>query len=172
MREKLFQYRLKEAKANKTPPWEDLHLDKVLKKLKAGKARDADNLVNELFILDNIGSDLKESLKILLNKMKTQLAAPKFINNCNIFSLYKGKNDKSSLENDRGSKQDETCFLKKVTGDRQTRSGVVKGCQDGSRGFVGVNRMKHEFSKKFPTESSTQTHNLTQLTVLYKYVLG
>ena len=96
------QYRLKAAKANKTPPWEDFHLDKVLKKLKAGKAMDADKLVNELFMIDNIGSDLKKSLKILLNKMKNEFDAPKFINACNIFSLYKGKNDRASLENDRG----------------------------------------------------------------------
>ena len=34
LREKLFQYRLRAAKREKTRPWDDVHLDKVLKKLK------------------------------------------------------------------------------------------------------------------------------------------
>ena len=63
---------------------------------------DPHGLINELFRPENIGSDLECSLLLLLNKIKQNLAFPHFMQFANIISIYKGKNSKSSLENDRG----------------------------------------------------------------------
>ena len=59
-------------------------------------------LINELFRPENIGSDLECLLLLLLNKIKQNLAFPHFMQFANIISIYKGKNSKSLLENDRG----------------------------------------------------------------------
>ena len=102
LREELFEQRLCEAKRNKSRPWTIEELDKVLKKLKRGKATDPTGLVNELFMLENIGDDLKESLLILLNKIKDQLKEPEFMTLANITSFWKGKGPKYDIENERG----------------------------------------------------------------------
>ena len=49
------------------------NLDTVMRKLKNGKCRDPEGLVNELFKSENIGTDLKESILILMNKIKHEL---------------------------------------------------------------------------------------------------
>ena len=48
-------------------------LDKVLKGLKTGKCKHPDNYCYELFKENVIGSDLKQSVLILMNEMKQQM---------------------------------------------------------------------------------------------------
>ena len=102
LREEAFQYRLMAAKENKSPPWTMDQLENVLKKLKKGKATDPLGLVNELFMLDNIGTDLKESVLLLMNKIKDQMTEPEFMEMANITSFWKGKGSKNDIENERG----------------------------------------------------------------------
>ena len=102
LREKVFQIRMKKSKQAKSEPWSMKQLEAVLKCLKNGKAQDPDGLVPELFKLENIGNDLKKSLLILLNKCKNQLLEPEFLSKANIISIYKGKGERSLLENERG----------------------------------------------------------------------
>jgi hypothetical protein len=77
-------------------------LEKVLSKLKNGKSKDPSNLVNELFKLENIGDDLKESVLIMMNKMKNEMSQPEFMAFCKIFTIYKRKGEMSDLDNYRG----------------------------------------------------------------------
>ena len=55
-----------------------------------------------MFKHENIGSDLKKSLLILLNKCKEQQVDPEFLSKSNIVSIYKGKGYRAKLENERG----------------------------------------------------------------------
>ena len=102
IREQLFQQRLEQAKLNKSPPWTMDQLEAALSKLKNGKATDPMGLVNELFMLENIGTDLKESLLMLLNKVKDQFKEPEFMQLANITSFWKRKGPKSDIDNERG----------------------------------------------------------------------
>ena len=61
--EQLFLMRLERCKDNISPEFSDEDLDKVLSKLKSGKARDPSGLAYELFKLEFIGKDLKESIR-------------------------------------------------------------------------------------------------------------
>ena len=102
IREELFHQRLQQAKLKKSPPWTMSQLEAVLSKLKSGKATDPLGLVNELFMLKNIGTDLKESLLLLLNKIKEQFKEPEFMQLANITSFWKRKGPKNDIENERG----------------------------------------------------------------------
>ena len=66
----LFKIRLKNARTKKSLPFEMHELEKVLKQLKAGKSKDPDNYVNELFKIGVIGDDLKSSLLMMMNRIK------------------------------------------------------------------------------------------------------
>ena len=102
LREQLFYERLALAKSNKSPPWTMDQLDNVLKKLKKGKATDPAGLVNELFAYEYIGDDLKESLLMLLNKIKDHYVEPDFMSLANITSFWKGKGSRHDIEYERG----------------------------------------------------------------------
>ena len=102
LREDLFELRLERAKSNKSSPWEMCDLDKVLGNLKTNKAIDPTGLVNELFVPENIGHDLKKSLLLLINDMKKKGIDPDFMLLENIVCLYKGKGPRDELENERG----------------------------------------------------------------------
>ena len=78
------------------------HLDKVLKSLKNKKARDPHGMVNDLFKPGVIGINLKMSILKLMNLIKETSFIPDFIQWANITSIYKGKGERLSLENDRG----------------------------------------------------------------------
>ena len=79
-----------------------LHLEKALKSLKKGKARDPNGLVNEIFKEGVAGRDFKLSLLKLFNKMKTENFIPEFIKMADVVTIYKGKGEKCDLQNDRG----------------------------------------------------------------------
>ena len=98
---KLFEKRLKESKEKKSPPFQLKELEKVLKSLKGGKSKDPDNYVSELFKEGVIGSDLKGSLLLLMNKIKSDQVIPECLRKANITILHK-KGNKLDLNNWRG----------------------------------------------------------------------
>ena len=75
-------------------------LEKVLKSLKNGKARDPHGHVYELY--KYAGNDLKTSLLKFLNLVKNTQKYPTILQFSNITSFYKSKGDRADLENDRG----------------------------------------------------------------------
>ena len=101
LKELLCQKRLELASFKKSEEITIKQIDKVLKSLKNNKARDPLMIANELFKDGVIGTNLKKSLVDLLNKVKTEKKLPKLANLANITTLYKGKGEKSSLENER-----------------------------------------------------------------------
>ena len=100
--EELFRLRLELAKNQKTKPWVMSDLENALKQLKSGKCRDPEGLIREIFMLENIGEDLKQSLLVLLNKVKASGKLPAFMQNFNICAIYKGKGPITDLDSDRG----------------------------------------------------------------------
>ena len=57
---------------------------------------------NELLKPNIIGSDLLDSLLVIVNRAKSQSEVPKLFRLTALTSIYKQKGDKSSLLNDRG----------------------------------------------------------------------
>ena len=102
LKENLCNQRLTLARLTKSPDWSLESLIKVLKNLKSNKSRDPHGLINELFKPGVIGNDLLTSVLVLVNKIKAEQKIPEFMEFANIVSIYKGKGEKSSLENDRG----------------------------------------------------------------------
>ena len=102
LREELFQQRLELSKLNKSPEWTMKELDKVLDHLQKQKATDPIGLVNELFMCENIGEDLKKSLLLMMNKIKRDFKEPEFMSMANVTSLWKGKGPKDDIDSDRG----------------------------------------------------------------------
>ena len=74
--EKIFEKRVVEAKRNKTPDFNMEKLENVLKGLKTGKSKDNDNYCYELFKDNVIGSDLKQSILQMMNKIKQKMRIP------------------------------------------------------------------------------------------------
>ena len=72
----LFKMRLKETKKVKSPPFEMIELNNVLKTLKSGKSKDPNNYICELFKEGVIGSDLKISVLMMMNQIKRQMCVP------------------------------------------------------------------------------------------------
>ena len=102
LKEELWSKRLEYVETQKTKDWTFHDLEKVLKSLKNNKSRDPYCLINEIFQPGVIGTDLKKSLLILLNKIKKELFIPTFMQWADIVAIYKGKGAKLDLENDRG----------------------------------------------------------------------
>ena len=61
---------MKITEKRKTKDWNMEDLDRVLKTLKKGQSRDAKGLTNEIFMMENLGSNLKKSILVLVNKIK------------------------------------------------------------------------------------------------------
>ena len=76
-------------------------LEKVLRSLKNGKARDPHGHIYELYKYG--GEDLKVSLLKFFNRIKREQTYPEILQLSNISSFHKkNKSDKSDLSNDRG----------------------------------------------------------------------
>ena len=68
--------------------------------MKNNKSRDPHGIVNELFKPGIAGEKLVSSLLIMLNKIKTEITFPEFMELCNIVSIYRG--ERMNLESERG----------------------------------------------------------------------
>ena len=100
-KQKISEMKLKLASLKKTPEWTLKELDNALSKLKANKARDFEGFSNEIFKENIIGTDLKQSLLIMFNKLKKNNEIPKFFNCANVTTVPK-KGSRLILENERG----------------------------------------------------------------------
>jgi hypothetical protein len=100
-RKKIFKMQLNLAELNKSPPWKISDLNKALADLKKNKSRDHAGYINEIFKEEVIGIDLKNSLLILLNKLKLERLIPDFMNFANITTVPK-RGSLMLLDNERG----------------------------------------------------------------------
>ena len=98
----LWMSRLDNMHKIKTPLWDHEKLDVVLGSLKNNKSMDPNGMINELFKVGCIGSDLKDALICLFNGIKRDQFFPIFMALANITSIWKSKGSRFSLENDRG----------------------------------------------------------------------
>ena len=98
----LCQQRLELSSKVQSSPLTRNKLNNILKSLKLNKASDPGGLINELFRPEKIGDDLKESLFLLLKKVKEDLDIPDIMEDVNITSIPKSKGAKNDLKNDRG----------------------------------------------------------------------
>ena len=98
----LFNIRRKLCEKRKSEPWEMEQLEKALKSLKNNKARDPNGWTNELFKKGVAGQHLKISILKLFNKIKDENFIPEFMKKASITTIYKGKGEKSNLDNERG----------------------------------------------------------------------
>ena len=101
-KEKLFKAILKICMKNRSKPWNLEELDKVLSSLKKDKCRDPKGLINELFLTNIAGLDLRKSMLMLFNRIKKSDEIPNFMKIADITAIYKGKGSKNDLKNERG----------------------------------------------------------------------
>ena len=99
--EKVFLGRLELARRNKSPDFTEDELDKVLKSLKTGKSKDHNGYICELFKKGVIGVDLRKSLLMMMNKVKSELIVPQCLRIAHITILHK-KKCRLDLNNWRG----------------------------------------------------------------------
>ena len=76
-------------------------LEDALSDLKNNKSRDHEGLINEVFKKQVIGDNLKKSLLLMFNKLKTEKIIPLFMNYANVTTVHK-KGSRLLLENKRG----------------------------------------------------------------------
>ena len=98
LKEYLFSLNKRLAETEKSKDWKLEDLEKVLKSLKNGKARDAHGHVYELY--KYAGFDLKCSMLRMFSLMKKKQQYPTIFQPSNISSFYKKKGDKSNLNNE------------------------------------------------------------------------
>ena len=92
---------MKLAERKSSPDWTMADLERALKNLKNGKSRDFEGYINEIFKMDVIGSDLKKSLLLMLNKLKKKKMIPVFLNFTNVTTVHK-KGSRIEPKNERG----------------------------------------------------------------------
>ena len=97
-----FQEALKITSKNRAPDWKIEDLEKVLKSLKRSQSQDSMGTVNELFMLENIGNDLKMSLLQLFNKIKNSNEIPYFFKIVYVTTIPKKQKSQLDLINLRG----------------------------------------------------------------------
>ena len=73
-------------------------LEDTLKSMKLGKSRDPENFVKDIFKEGVIGTDLKMSILMMVNRIKEQTAVPECMETAHITMLHKKKN-KLDLKN-------------------------------------------------------------------------
>ena len=88
-RKKIFEMKMKIAKANHSSEWTMAQLDTALSNLKNNKSRDPNGYVNETFKDGIIGEDLKMSLLLMMNKLKLHQMVPLQMRLANITTIPK-----------------------------------------------------------------------------------
>ena len=96
-----FKVKLEEASNIKSPPWTMKELEDVLCKINSNKSKDPHGLNQSIFHTNCIGTNLKESLLIMFNKLKDIGEIPDFMKVANITTIPK-KGSKFLLKNERG----------------------------------------------------------------------
>ena len=91
---------LKLAENTPSAPWTMADLDRALSCLKNNKSRDHAGYSNELFKSGVIGSDIKNSLLLMFNRLKFEKLIPSFMRYANITTVPK-RGSLFILENER-----------------------------------------------------------------------
>ena len=102
LKEVLFNLRLKLCGKKKSELSDMKHLEAAMKELKKGKSRDPNGWLNDLFKDGVAGKNLKISMLKLFNKIKSENFFPAFMRRADVTTIYKGKGERSDLNNDRG----------------------------------------------------------------------
>ena len=89
LKEDLCKKRLEVVQNVKSEPWTLEELEKVLNSLQKNKCRDPQGLINEVFKCASAGSDLKQSILHMLNKIKDTLVIPESMTNVNVVMIPK-----------------------------------------------------------------------------------
>ena len=90
----IFKMKMRLAKSNKSLPWTMKDLERALSDLKNNKSRDFEGYINEIFKNIVIGDNLKKSLLVMLNSLRSQTMIPKFLNFSNITTVPKNQRTK------------------------------------------------------------------------------
>lgn len=98
----LLEKRLLVTKDIKSPEWTEEDITETLKSLKNGKCKDPMGLINEIFKPPTAGSDMIQSLLLMMNKIKAEAKIPSTFRLKNVSAIYKNRGSRSDLENDRG----------------------------------------------------------------------
>ena len=85
----------------RSPSFSMTELTNILKNITLGKSRDPDNLVFDIFKEGVIGNNLKESILLMMNRMKEEMTVPECLRTANVTMLHK-KKSKLDLGNWRG----------------------------------------------------------------------
>ena len=101
MRNLVLKLKLMKAKQTKTSPFLMKDLEIVLNSLKTQKARGPEGLSRTIFKNSVIGTNLKESILIMFNKLKCAGQIPIFMRMATVTTIPK-KGSKLKLENERG----------------------------------------------------------------------
>ena len=101
MDEKLVELKVNEARHNKSEPFTLSELESTLNNLNKGRARDPEGFCAELFQNNVMGESLKESLLIMLNKVREEGIVPDFMNVTSVTTIPK-QGLKFKLTNKRG----------------------------------------------------------------------
>ena len=101
MDRELIKLKVNKARQNKSELFNLSELERGLDDLNQGKARDPEGLCAELFQNQVIGKALKNSLLLLLNKIKEQGVVPNFMNVTSVTTIPK-VGSKFMLRNERG----------------------------------------------------------------------
>ena len=99
IRQTLLKLKLLKAKETKTVPFLMKDLEIVLKDLKTQKARGPEGFTRTIFKNTVIGTNLKESLLIMFNKLKEAGKIPSFMKTATVITIPK-KGSKINLENE------------------------------------------------------------------------
>ena len=98
---KTAQLKLSKAWTNKSPEFDMIELDKAIKDLNTGRARDPSGLCAELFKINVMGANLKKSLLIILNSIKEEGIVPDIMRDAIITTIPKN-GSRFELKNKRG----------------------------------------------------------------------
>ena len=81
--------KMKIAKGRKSPMWTMKDLDKALADLKNNKSRDFEGFINEIFKLNVLGDNMKKSLIMMFNELKSNQLIPIYYKFANITTVPK-----------------------------------------------------------------------------------
>ena len=102
LKQELWNSRLEELRKVKTLPWTKDDLRKTLHSLKNNKTMDPNGMISEIFKDGCIGKDLEDGLLKLMNLIKEEFFLPEFVIKQNIPTIYKNKESRLEMDNDRG----------------------------------------------------------------------
>ena len=102
LKNELWELRLELLKDKSSSKWSLADLEKATKNLKNNQARDPNGMISEIFKSDNAGKDLKKAVLDLMNLVLETLQIPDQMKLADITSIFKNKNSRMDLANDRG----------------------------------------------------------------------